>query len=53
MRDGQRFSSLLPERADLPLEVALLLIAGMMMLIAGILLFPVSAGALPFYENGL
>jgi len=53
MRDGQRFSCLLLKKADLPLEVALLLIAGMTMLIAGILLFPVSAGALPFYENGL
>jgi hypothetical protein len=41
------------ETADLPLEVVILLIAGMMMLIAGILLFPVHAGVLPFYENGL
>ena len=39
--------------ADLPLEVAILLIAGLMMLITGILLFPVSTGALPYYENGL
>lgn len=39
--------------AYLPLEVALLLIAGLMMLIAGILLFPVSKGTLPYYENGL
>jgi hypothetical protein len=38
---------------DLPLEVVILLIAGMTMLIAGILLFPVSAGTLPYYENGL
>ncbi|HQF85301.1 MAG TPA: hypothetical protein PLX58_10045 [Smithellaceae bacterium] len=37
----------------LPLEVALLLIFGLMMLITGILLFPVSTGALPYYENGL
>jgi hypothetical protein len=40
-------------KADLPLEVAILLIAGLMMLITGILLFPVSTGALPYYENGL
>jgi len=39
--------------AYLPLEVALLLIAGLMMLITGILLFPVSKGTLPYYENGL
>ena len=40
-------------KADLPLEVSSLLIAGLMMLITGILLFPVSTGALPYYENGL
>ncbi|QPM68397.1 hypothetical protein [Atribacter laminatus] len=40
-------------KADLPLEVAILLIAGLMMLVTGILLFPVSTGALPYYENGL
>ena len=40
-------------KADLPLEVVILLIAGLMMLITGILLFPVSTGALPYYENGL
>ncbi|MDI3542605.1 MAG: hypothetical protein PWP57_208 [Candidatus Atribacteria bacterium] len=39
--------------AALPLEVAILLIAGLMMLITGILLFPVATGALPYYENGL
>jgi hypothetical protein len=39
--------------ADLPLEVVILLVAGMMLLITGVLLFPVSAGALPYYENGL
>lgn len=41
------------KKAELPLEVVILLIAGMTMLIAGILLFPVSAGRLPYYENGL
>jgi hypothetical protein len=39
--------------ADLPLEVVLLMIGGLTMLITGILLFPVSVGALPYYENGL
>ncbi|OPY65454.1 MAG: hypothetical protein A4E57_03184 [Syntrophorhabdaceae bacterium PtaU1.Bin034] len=41
------------KKADLPLEVVILLIAGLIMLITGIFLFPVSAGALPYYENGL
>lgn len=41
------------ESADLPLEPAILLIAGMTMLIAGVLLFPASAGLIPYYENGL
>ena len=40
-------------KADLPLDVVILLIAGLMMLITGILLFPVSSGVLPYYENGL
>jgi hypothetical protein len=39
--------------ADLPLEVVILLVAGMMLLITGVLLFPVSAGELPYYEDGL
>src|SRR5512138_122221 len=39
--------------ADLPLEVVILIIGGMAMLITGILLFPVSDGTLPYYENGL
>jgi hypothetical protein len=41
------------KEANLPLEVVILLIGGMTMLITGILLFPVSAGSLPYYENGL
>lgn len=41
------------KEANLPLETVILLIAGMTMLIAGVLLFPVSSGLLPFYENGL
>jgi len=39
--------------ADLDLEVIILFLAGMTMGVAGILLFPVSTGALPYYENGL
>lgn len=41
------------KKAELPLEVVILLLAGMALLITGILLFPISAGALPYYENGL
>lgn len=40
------------KEADLPLEVVILIIGGMAMLIAGILLFPVAVGTLPYYENG-
>lgn len=38
---------------DLSLDVLILLLAGVMMAVTGLLLFPVSAGALPYYENGL
>lgn len=41
------------KQADLSLEVVILLFAGMAMLILGLLLFPVYAGILPYYENGL
>lgn len=41
------------QEADLPLEVVILLIVGLMMLITGILLFPVATGLLPYYENGV
>ena len=44
---------LIVKKADLPLEVVILLIAGLMMLITGALLFPMSAGVLPYYEKGL
>ncbi|MDD2338425.1 MAG: hypothetical protein PHD01_17855 [Geobacteraceae bacterium] len=40
------------KEADLPLEVVILIIGGMAMLIVGVLLFPVSNGTLPYYENG-
>ena len=41
------------KEADLPLEVVILLIAAMTLLITGVLLFPVSTGALPYCEDGL
>ena len=41
------------EDAVLPLESVVLLVAGIAMLLAGSLLFPVIAGVLPYYENGL
>lgn len=41
------------KEADLPLEVVILMVGGMAMLITGVLLFPVSDGTLPYYENGL
>lgn len=41
------------KEADLPLEVVILLVAAMTMLITGGLLFPVSTGTLPYYEDGL
>jgi len=40
-------------KTDIPLEVGILLIGGTAMLLTGIMLFPVSAGILPYYENGL
>ena len=45
--------SWISREADLPLEVALLLIAGMALLITGVLLFPIASGDLSYYENGL
>lgn len=41
------------DKADLSLDVVILLVVGMTMLIAGVLFFPVSAGMIPYYENGL
>ena len=40
-------------RADLPLDVAVLSLSGVMMLAVGGILVPVSRGLLPVYENGL
>jgi hypothetical protein len=42
-----------PKEVNLPLEVVILLMGSLALLITGILLFPVSAGILPYYENGL
>jgi len=52
-RPKQMAQSRLLKPADLSLEVVVLLFAGMAMLILGLLLFPVYAGILPYYENGL
>lgn len=41
------------KEVNLSLEVVILLIGGMALLITGVLLFPASVGALPYYENGL
>ncbi|MDD4241582.1 MAG: hypothetical protein PHG54_09140 [Smithellaceae bacterium] len=41
------------QEANIPLEAVILTIGGMALLIAGIVLFPVSRGSLPYYENGL
>lgn len=60
MLDGQpgahpspRAGSRATQEADLPLEVAILLLGALTLLLTGILLFPVSAGTLPYYEEGL
>jgi len=53
MSEMNSVKCLLFKEANLPLEVVILLIGGMTMVITGSLLFPVSAGALPYYENGL
>jgi hypothetical protein len=39
--------------SELSLEVVILMIAGLILLITGTLLFPVATGGLPYYENGL
>lgn len=41
------------EEVNISLEVILLLAVGVIMLVLGAVLFPVSAGALPYYEDGL
>ena len=46
---GHRFF----RKAEIPLEVVILMIAALTMTTAGTLLFPVASGKLPYYENGL
>ena len=46
-------SSGLFKPVDLSLDILILLLAGVMMAVTGLLLFSVSTGALPYYENGL
>lgn len=41
------------KKADIPIDLVILMIAGLTMVIAGLLLFPVYLGLLPYYENGL
>lgn len=41
------------KNADIPIDLVILIIAGMTMVIAGLLLFAVCAGIVPYYENGL
>ncbi|MFV9472848.1 hypothetical protein ACM5Q9_00290 [Advenella sp. RU8] len=41
------------EKPDLSLEVVILLVSGTAVLVSGLLLFPISLGAIPYYKNGL
>lgn len=41
------------EETDLTLDVVILLISGLMMVLTGILLFPVARGTVAYYENGV
>lgn len=41
------------KKADIPIDLVMLLVAGMTMVITGLLLFAVYAGTVPYYENGL
>ena len=41
------------KKVDIPLEVVILLVAGMSLVVTGALLFAVSNGVIPYYENGL
>lgn len=53
MRWLENWKRFLFDEVDLPLESVILLIGGLALLVAGCLLFPVFAGGLPYYENGL
>jgi hypothetical protein len=41
------------KKADIPIDLVILIITGMTMVITGLLLFAVYAGIVPYYENGL
>ena len=43
----------LMKKAEIELDVVVLLVAALTMLLTGALLFPVSRGLLPYYENGV
>jgi len=47
--DTKRMTVVLQRPADLPLEVVILLIGGMIMLLTGIVLFAVSQHVAPYY----
>ena len=47
------FGGWFSKKADIPIDIVILLIAGMTMVLSGLLLFPVYSGLLPYYENGL
>lgn len=49
----EKAKSRLLEEADLHFDVVVLLIAGLALVITGLLLFPISVGFLPYYENGV
>lgn len=53
MRYSKKIDRFLFLEEELPLETVILLIGGMALAITGGLLFPISAGRLPYYENGL
>lgn len=53
MFDTKRMTVVLLRPADLPLEVVILLIGGMIMLLTGIVLFAVSQNVAPYYQNGV
>ena len=41
------------KKADIPIDLVILVIAGLTMVIAGLLLFASYAGKVSYYENGL
>ena len=53
LRDETKMNNRFTGEANVPLESVLVFMAGVMLLITGALLFPVSSGRLDYYENGL